>query len=54
MSIGLMGSDGFDPNEIESIAPSYFGTILHLWDYSKFIVNGYRSGKIEFLRKQCF
>lgn len=54
MSIGLMGSDGFDPNEIESIAPSYFGTILHLWDYSKFIVNGYRSGEIEFLRKQRF
>lgn len=54
MSIGLMGSDGFDPNEIESIGPSYFETVMHLWDYSKFIVNGYRSGEIDFLRKQSF
>lgn len=54
MSIGLMGSDGFDQNEIESIDPSYFGTIMHLWDYSKSAVNGYRIGEIEFLRKQCF
>lgn len=53
MSIGLMGSDGFDQNKIESIAPSYFETIMNLWDYSKSMVSGYRSGEIEFLRKQC-
>lgn len=54
MSIGLMGPDGFDPNEIKNIDLSYFGIIMHLWDYSKSIVNEYRSGEIEFLKKQCF
>ena len=32
----------------------YFDTIENLWDYSKSTVSEYRTGEIEFLRKQCF
>lgn len=54
MAIGLMGPDGFNRDRIRLIAPTYFDTIENLWDYSKSTVSEYRTGEIEFLRKQCF
>lgn len=54
MAIGLMGAEGFDKHKIRLIAPDYFDTIKNLWDYSKSSVNDYRTGEIEFLRKQSF
>lgn len=54
MAIGLMGDEGFDKNKIRLIAPDYFETIRNLWDYSKSTVSDYRTGEIEFLRKQSF
>ena len=54
MAIGLMGTEGFDKDKIRLIAPDYFETIRNLWDYSKSTVSDYRTGEIEFLRKQSF
>lgn len=49
-----MGAEGFDKDKIRLIAPDYFETIRNLWDYSKSTVSDYRTGEIEFLRKQSF
>lgn len=53
MAIGLMGAEGFDEDVIKKTAPEYYDTITNLWDYSKSMVSDYRSGQIDFLRKQC-
>ena len=54
MTIGLMGAEGFNKDKVRLIAPDYFDTIRNLWDYSKSTVSDYRTGEIEFLRKQSF
>lgn len=54
MIIGLLGAEKFAgyEAEVESIDTEQFQLIKSLWDYSKSSVNAYKSGEIDFLRKQ--
>lgn len=56
MTIGMLGANMFSnkKKEIESIHPDQYTVIKTLWDYSKSSVSEYRSGEIDFLRKQNF
>lgn len=52
--IGMRGDNLFDGmnDKIEAISPERYSTIKDLWTYSGSSVDQYRSGAIEFLRKQ--
>lgn len=52
--IGMCGEKLFDDmrDKIESISPERYSTVKDLWSYSSSSVDQYRSGAIEFLRKQ--
>ena len=52
--IGMCGENLFDgmSNKIKAISPERYSTIEDLWTYSGSSVDQYRSGAVEFLRKQ--
>ena len=54
MIIGLRGKDMFASleNAIELVSAERFLMIKDLWNYSESSVDQYRSGAIDFLRKQ--
>ncbi len=54
MTIGMRGERLFDGMEdkIETICPERYSIVKDLWDYSVSSVDQYRSGAIDFLRKQ--